>query len=480
MPHTTPNHARPSLARHRRLLQSALALGAALWALPAAALDYCDDQTPCLQSGVSCYYHICVPDTVLCTSDSQCDGWEVCDTTCSGLPGATTGSGGGSTDPYPGADASSGGGGGVPSYDAGSSGFAPQPDAGNGDQEAIPKADVPDWDAGSYDGGYPYDDSYTTPTCPTDKGLCRAKPEKVPVQDACIDFCAVMIQCEGSSGGGGGSGTDEPAPPIPSYDAGSSGGSSGADAGSSGAAPPPPDYDAGGADKMPPPYDAGGVPYDPDAGITEPPPGPDEIAACQTICSLVMLEKIAPSEFAALTKCVAESAPEGCASVDSHCTDENEAFEAALTPKDQFVIELLGLQMGGGGGTKPDDAWNGTDTDTSTGPGEDGWIYVDGGTTTGTDGDVWSGGEDAWFPSDNGSQGSDTGGAPIPPDGQTTGDAKSAADASASGGGTVKAQSDGCTAGTTASGNASGMAALLLAGAALLQRRRSSVRRAQG
>ena len=451
----------------RNALQAALTGVATLLAGPALALDYCDAQQPCLQSGVTCYYSVCVPDSAICTADSQCDGWETCDMTCQGLPGGTS-SGGGSTEPIPipGEDAGSSGGGSgempMPKVDAGS-GFAPPPDSSD-TNTAIPQ---PDWDGSGTDGGW------TAPSCPTDKGICKAKAEKIPIQEVCIDFCAVMLKCDGM-GGGGSSDPGEPTdpPPMPGVDAGSSGGSGG-----SGGAPTPPDFDAGSSDKKPaPPMDAGQAS---DAGAFDPmpdgdgimePPAPDETMQCQTICSLVVLEKIAAPQFQGLTKCIADSAKETCESIESHCGDEQEAFEDAMTDKDEFVLALLGMSLGGGGKDPGDPG-----TDVSTG--EDTAIFVDGGSTGGTD----QTGSDGAIAADGNESQNDSSGRPQEPDsaaplGDTVGaDGVANADASTTPTGTYSKKSDsgGCTAGATSSQSSTGLAGLLgLFATALVSRRR--------
>ncbi len=452
----------------RRALQAALTGVATLLAGPAMALDYCDAQQPCLQSGVSCYYSVCVPDSAICTADSQCDGWETCDMTCQGLPGGTSSSGG-STEPMPipGADAGSSGGGSgsgempSPKVDAGS-GFAPPPDGADANA-AIPQ---PDWDGSGSDGGW------TAPSCPTDKGICKPKAEKIPIQEVCIDFCAVMLPCENQQGGGTDPGDPIDPPPMPGADAGSSGGSSG----SGGAPMPPPEFDAGSSDKMAPPdggaaMDGGANDPMPDGGGIMEPPGPDETMQCQTICSLVVLEKIAAPQFQGLTKCIADNAKETCEAIEAHCTANQEAFENALSANDEFVLELLGMSMGGSGGPKPTDP--GTDVST----GEDTTIFVDGGSTGGTD----QTGPDGVIAADGNESQTDGSGKPQEPDGAAPlGDTMGAdgvanADASTTPGGTSSKKSDsgGCTAGATSSQSSTGLAGLLgLFATVLVSRRR--------
>ena len=421
--------------------QRTVAVVLSAWALPAWAGGYCSSQTPCANAGETCQGSYCVPSAKLCTGDSACQAWEKCDFTCpTGLSGGgSTSTGGGPV--YADASSSSGDATAWISTDAGSSGGGsydgmggiPIPgDASSGPPMGADAFGPPPMDAsfGPYDGG-PVDPPPST--CPKSPGVCVPVLTKVPAQAGCDAFCKALVPCNlafgsgssssGSSGGGGGT------PP------------SDADA-SSGGIPTYPDATDWAPDVLAS-YDTNMPQID--AGAPDVTPGPEAQAQCVALCSVWVLDKVAPAELPVLEQCAATQAPNGCDAIQKNCETAAKAFMAAATTDDSWS---LGLSMGdstgtansGGGGTKDGDASpvfaNG---DTQTAPG-----------------------------------GADAAGAAQDLDATSGSDSAAVSDAGSTVGSDTAPAKSGCTAGTTSHGT-SGLALLgLIAGALVLRRRRNA------
>ncbi len=324
--------------------QRTIAIGMALsaWAMPAWAGGFCSTQTPCTSANETCQGNYCVPTAKLCTGDSACKTWEKCDFTCpSGMAGGgSTSTGGGpvyadasstSSDGFSWTDAGSSGGGFV---DGGS--FYP-PDA-----SSVPPFDP---DGISFDDAfYPtMDIGMPQSNCPASPGVCVPDLTKVPTQTGCDAFCTILVPCNlafgGSSSSGGSSGGGGGTPP------------SSADA-SSGGIPSYPDAadmpDFASFDTNMPQIDAGPQP-----------PSPDAQAQCVALCSVWVLDKVAPAELPALEQCAATQAPNGCDAIQKSCEAAAKAFMAAATTDDSWSLGLgssMSTSGNEGGGTKDGDA----------------------------------------------------------------------------------------------------------------------------
>lgn len=303
----------------RTLMNAAAMLvttGAMLLSASAAlAAGYCDDKTACASASDTCLGSVCVPTTKVCKADSACNSWEICNKTCPG--GANVGT----VEVSPPGSGTDGG-----SSSGGSSGSGCA--SSDGDACATP---VPDpKDAGSI----PVPNSAT---CPTDKGVCTADLSKVKTQPGCEALCQGVLSCNL-----GGSGTTSV----------SSGGSSG-----SGGGGVPPSADDGGPSPAP---DAGAVPVQPDASsdpskpddaaidpvdaydgkpVT---PNANDLAQCVQMCSLWVLDKVAPAELAAVEVCIASNTSD-CKKMATDCQSTADALGKALAKDDSWLIGVEGV-----------------------------------------------------------------------------------------------------------------------------------------
>ena len=408
----------------------ALSLTLCAWAAPAWATGMCSDKQACASPNDTCQGSYCVPTAKLCTADGACQTWEKCDFTCPmGIGGGgSTGTVGGTVSADAGSATSSDG---VSwsSTDAGSSGsgsldggsFPSAPDA-----TGVPS---PDADFLPPDGG-PWQPPQST--CPKSPGVCVPVLSKVPTQAGCDALCKAVVPCNlsfggGSSSGGSGGGT------APSADAGSTDPSY-PDASSGGGGPNYPDVAQSDASAT---FDTNMPQID--AGPMDVTPGPDDMARCLAICSVWVLDQVAPTEFAGIEQCFAAQAPSGCSAIETNCKAPVEAFMKAAVVNDAWSLGMGGTSVATGGN--------------DTGGSKDGDVTL-------------SGNSDA-----TGAGNADAGSGTPQNFGDTVG-GDASADGGTSGGGGSGAPQSGCTAGTASSTAPRGLALLGLFTAALVLRRR--------
>ncbi|MCO4761917.1 MAG: hypothetical protein KC502_10460 [Myxococcales bacterium] len=321
-------------------------------ASPASALSSCGKDSDCKTAGDVCHGGTCLPKTKQCKADTDCSSHEACDMTCphggsatsttvsvppSETGTATDGEGQSGSDDSKSEDGEEAGG-------SGSSGSA---SSGSG------SASGSGGSASSGDGG----GTSSVKACPKEVGVCVASIKKVKADAQCQSFCAAAAKCGGMTGGSSSSsssgGTATPSPtPAPDTE-----GSSGSDAtdtppssgAGSGATPPSSGGadDANGDDDGEPSSDGEKKDADadkkaPDGEATDTKTTVDT-GACEFMCAVIKLEKVAESEFQAAVKCVTDNASKTCNDIEKTCDKEFDAVDDAMKKDgDKLQVALAG------------------------------------------------------------------------------------------------------------------------------------------
>ncbi len=295
-------------------------LALSTWTTDATALDSCSDGKGC-KSGDVCHGGLCLPSSMICTSDAGCGSYEKCDFSCphggdiSTTTVDTSPPSSGKAEPGESSGSSEDKDEGGADFKAGGDEDQAEPAEGNGAKkpgEGAPVQPPPN-------------------SCPTAKGVCVVVPSKITASAACKSFCAVVSKCDFSAQTGktvSGKGNSTPSTPPNATTP----------------VPEPDKDDEGGDDE---PSSDGSHSEDGDAGAPAPPSdGKGAVAidasSCELACAIWQNKKVAVAETAALMQCVELNKTQTCKVLDTKCEAQAETLEKALEDNDIWMLALGG------------------------------------------------------------------------------------------------------------------------------------------